>query len=238
MNHSGRTLAAVLVSKKVGADTRRGNNPGRRSRGLWSIIAGIRAMATPQDTHAPAWSIRLAFELSANDQTAQALVAGLNVEQLNWQPVPGSWSVGQCLEHLCKVNEIYVPPISAALQAKPDSPVDQIIPGWFGSWFIRTFIDPSPSSKRVQAPAKIRPGARIELSVLDRFLSGNQSCRGVILGARAKNVNRVRFWNPFLPGLRFTVGTGFEIIARHERRHLLQAERVLGSTNFPRSKRH
>jgi uncharacterized damage-inducible protein DinB len=65
-------------------------------------------MATPQDTRAPAWSIRLAFELSANDQSTQALVAGLSVEQLNWQPVPGSWSVGQCLEHLCITNESYV----------------------------------------------------------------------------------------------------------------------------------
>src|SRR5215469_8329081 len=153
-------------------------------------------MAKSQETIAAVWSIRLAADLSASDENARELVSGLTEEQLNWQPAPGSWSVGQCLEHLCKVNEIYVPPISAALQAKPDSPVDQIIPGWFGSWFIRTFIDPSPSS------------------------------------------NRVRFWNPFLPGLRFTVGTGFEIIARHERRHLLQAERVLGSTNFPRSKRH
>ena len=201
-------------------------------------LEGVGAMAKSQETIAAVWSIRLAADLGASDENARELVSGLTEEQLNWQPAPGSWSVGQCLEHLCKVNEIYVPPISAALQAKPDSRVDQIIPGWFGGWFIRTFIDPSPSSKRVQAPAKIRPGARIELSVLDRFLSGNQSCRCVILGARAKNVNRVRFWNPFLPGLRFTVGTGFEIIARHERRHLLQAERVLGSTNFPRSKRH
>lgn len=190
-------------------------------------------MATPQDTHAPAWSMRLAFELIGNDQTAQALIAGLTDAQLNWQPAPGSWSVGQCLEHLCITNKAYLPAISAALQGKPDSPEENITPGWFGRWFIRRFVEPSPNSKRVRAPSKIRPPARVELSVLDRFLFSNKACRELIIGARGKNVNAIRFWNPLVPGIRFTVGTGLEIITGHERRHLLQAERVRDSANFP-----
>jgi hypothetical protein len=42
-------------------------------------------------------------------------------------------------------------------------------------------------------------------------------------------VNRVRFRNPFIAVIRFTIGTGLEIIARHEDRHLLQAERIRDS---------
>jgi hypothetical protein len=192
-------------------------------------------MTALQETRVPAWSIRLASELSANDRTAQALAAGLTEEQLNWQSVPGSWSVGQCLEHLCIMNEAYLSSISAALKEKPDSPVDRITPGWFGRWFIRSFVEPSPHSKRVPAPRKIRPAARIDLAVVDRFLSGNKSCRELIVRTRAKDVNRIRFWNPLAPGIRFTVGTGLEIISGHERRHLLQAQRVRDSVNFPRS---
>jgi hypothetical protein len=188
---------------------------------------------TASETLAPAWSIRLASELSANDQTAQTLASGLANEQLNWQPAPGSWSVGQCLEHLCLTNGAYLTAISAALKEKPDSLVEQITPGWLGGWFIRSFVEPAPNSKRVSAPGKIRPAARVDVAVLDRFLLGNKSCRELILRARGKNVNRIRFWNPFVPGVRFTVGTGLEIIASHERRHLLQAERVRQATNFP-----
>jgi hypothetical protein len=191
-------------------------------------------MSRPQQTLAPAWSVRLAFELSANDLTAQALAGGLTEEQLNWQPALGSWSVGQCLEHLCRTNEAYLTSISAALKDQPDSPVEQITPGWFGRWFIRSFVEPSPNSKRVSAPSKIRPAARVDLAVLERFLSGNKSGRELIVRTRGKNINRIRFWNPFVPGVRFTVGTALEIITGHERRHLLQAERVRDSVNFPR----
>jgi hypothetical protein len=193
----------------------------------------IRVMAVPQERGAPAWSVRLAADLDANDQAARKLVAELTGEQLNWQPAPGSWSVGQCLEHLCMTNEAYLPPISVAVSEKPDFPVEQITPGWFAGWFIRSFVEPSPLTKRAPAPPKIRPTAQVSASVLERFLAGNESCRELMVRARAKNVNRIRFWNPLIPGIRFTVGTGLQIIVGHERRHLLQAERVLHSPSFP-----
>src|SRR5262249_6712662 len=107
-------------------------------------------------------------------------------------------------------------------------------PGWFGGWFLRSFVEPSPETKRVAAPTKVRPGEQVDLSVLDRFLASNQACRDVISSARSCDVNRIRFWNPFIKGLRFSVGTGLQIIASHERRHLLQAERVQKKANFPR----
>jgi len=71
------------------------------------------------------------------------------------------------------------------------------------------------------------------LRVRPAISRGFGSCREIMVRARAKNVNRIRFWNPFIPGIRFTVGTGFQITVGHERRHLLQAERVLHSPSFP-----
>jgi hypothetical protein len=192
-------------------------------------------MATAQRALQPVWDVQLRESLNASDEAAKRLAEGLTEEQLNWQPAPGRWSVGQCLEHLCITNEAYLPAIAGALREKPDAPVEQIVPGWFGGWFLRSFIEPLPQGKRVPAPPKIRPAARVGLSVLDRFLSGSQWCREVILNARSKDVNRIRFWNPLVKGIRFTVGTGLEIIAGHDRRHLLQAERVRNSAEFPLS---
>lgn len=181
----------------------------------------------------PAWSLRLAAMLSANDDSAKRLIAVLTEQQLNWQPAPGSWSIGQCLDHLCATTDAYLPPLIAALKNAPDSPVEEIKLGGFASWFFRSFVEPSPNTKRAAAPPKIRPASNVNLSVLDRFLSGNQACCDLLLRASTKNVNRIRFWNPFIPAIRFTVGTGLEIIPAHQRRHLLQAQRVRNSPDFP-----
>ena len=51
--------------------------------------------------------------------------------------------------------------------------------------------------------------------------------RELVARASAYDVNRIRFKNPFTPLLRFTVGTGLEIVTQHQSRHLLQAEVVL-----------
>ena len=176
---------------------------------------------------APAWSRQLIAELQASDQRAIALARGLTTEQLNWKPRPESWSVGQCLEHLCISGELYLPPIAAALKNQPRSPVERITPGWFGAWFIRSYIAPSPHTKKARAPRKITPVlSSIEPSILDRFLAMNREVRAIIERAQPYDVNRIRFVNPFIPIIRFTVGTGLEIISKHEMRHLLQAEKV------------
>jgi len=179
------------------------------------------------------WAVRLGQGIAANEQTARALVAGLTREQLNWQPAPGSWSVGQCLEHLCATNDCYLAPIREALAGRPEISVEEIHPGWFARWFLRSFVEPTAGGKRAQAPAKIQPASQVELSVLDHFLASNEALREVISQAQRKDVNRIRFKNPFVPGLRFSVGTGFEILVLHERRHLLQAERARNAAGFP-----
>jgi hypothetical protein len=190
-------------------------------------------MTAQRDEASPRWSVRLISELNAAEERATALAKTLTPRQLNWTPSPGVWSVGQCLEHLYVTNEVYLGPMLTSLEARQPAVVQDITPGWLGRWFIRNFIEPSSKMKRVRAPRKIRPGAQIEPHILDRFLDSNHRARDLVLRARNYDVNRVRFRNPFIPVIRFTVGTGLEIISKHQRRHLLQAERIRESPEFP-----
>jgi hypothetical protein len=153
--------------------------------------------------------VRLLADLDAADARAKMLAGTLTTEQLNWKPSPAAWSVGQCLEHLAITNEVYCRAIGDALGDRPRVVVREIEIGWFGRLFIQKYADPVVRAKR-RAPGNL------------------------IRRARQHDVNRIRFRNPFVPLIRFTVGTGLEIICRHERRHLQQAERVIGSPSFPR----
>ena len=190
-------------------------------------------MTTQLDEPWPPWCLRLFRELNAANDRATTLAKTLTPGQLNWTPAPGVWSVGQCLEHLYVTNQVYLRPMSSSLEGRQPAVVHEITPGWFGRWFIRNYIEPSPKMRRVPAPRKIRPGARIEPDILDRFLDSNHRARDLVLRARNHDVNRIRFKNPFIPVIRFTVGTGLEIISKHQSRHLLQAERIREYLEFP-----
>lgn len=191
------------------------------------------AVASRDDSRLPAWPARLIDELESNDRQATELARGLSAEQLNWRPAPNSWGVGHCLHHLYVTNDVYLSAIAMALAGRSPAPVQEITPGWFGRWFIRNVIEPSPQSRRRRAPRKIVPARQIDASILDLFLQSNVGARDLIRRASAHDVNRIRFRNPFVPLIRFTVGTGLEIVSRHQRRHLLQAERVKRTPGFP-----
>jgi DinB superfamily len=181
----------------------------------------------------PRWRARLLAEVQAADDRAEALSRSLSPQQLNWKPTAQEWSIGQCLEHLSMANETYAQPISDALTRRPTQSVQEITPGWFGGWFIRNYIEPSATTRRARSPAKIAPGSHVDRAILDRFLRSNEQVRQLIHRAAGYDVNRIRFRNPYLPIVRFTVGTGLLLMPAHERRHLLQAERIRASAGFP-----
>ena len=191
-------------------------------------------MSTLADSALPAWSLRLISELEAADRRAESVATGLSAEQLNWPPRQGAWSIGQCLEHLHIANEVYLPAISAALEGRPHGTVQEVSLGWFSRRFIRNYIAPSPGGKRARAPKKIEPPKHVEPVILETFLRSNEAARGLVRRASEYDVNHIRFKNPFIPMLRFTIGAGLEIVAKHQSRHLLQAEGVRQSVGFPR----
>ena len=167
-------------------------------------------------------------ELDRTDAAARQLVSTLSEAQLNWQPCGGtSWSVGQCLDHLAQSNALYIPALQAALRkAKPSGTWKPIHPGWLGRLFIRD-LEPPPKRK-FKAPRKLLPAAQLKGDeVLNAFLAAHEQVRALIHEARDLDLNSIRFRNPFLRILPWTVGTGLIIIGAHDRRHLWQAQQVL-----------
>ena len=191
------------------------------------------------DQALPAWATRAIEELHDCDRWANDVARNLSAAQLNWSPAPGAWSVGQCLHHLYVTNEKYLPPIAKALDGRPVQPVQEITPGWFARYFISNYIAPPPPGSvkvktRARAPRQIVPATTVDPSVLDQLLRTNDTARDLFRRASRFDVNRIRFQNPFVPLFRFTVGSGIEIIWKHQRRHLGQAERVRQAPDFPR----
>jgi hypothetical protein len=179
------------------------------------------------------WATRILSDLDAADQRAQAVAGGLTPSQLNWRPHQNAWSVGQCVEHLRASNDVVLPAIADSLTNRAPLAAEDITPGWFGRWFLRNFIEPSPQTIRARAPKKIVPATQVDHQILDLFLASNQAARELVRRASEYDVNRIRYRNPFIPVLRFTVGTGLLIVSRHQHRHLLQAERVKQAADFP-----
>jgi hypothetical protein len=73
----------------------------------------------------------------------------------------------------------------------------------------------------------IKPGASPSLAdAFARFMTSQDEIRDY-LGTNADlDLAGIRFPNPLVPGIRFSVATGLHVITAHERRHMWQAWRV------------
>jgi uncharacterized damage-inducible protein DinB len=173
--------------------------------------------------------------LDAVDQDVGTLVADLDDDQFNWQPEGRGWSIAQCLDHLTRTNGIYLDALRAgAARARTADFARRgpIQPGFLSRLFIRAM---GPTTRmRIPAPSPARPASHVRKEdVLPAFLRIQEDVRAFAQACADLDLNRARFVNPFVKGVRFSVGTGLLVIAAHDRRHLGQAHRVREASAFP-----
>lgn len=193
----------------------------------------MKAVSLPDDLR------EIQAQLEANDRKALTLLRDLDEEQLNWRPDERSWSIAQCLDHLNVANRVYTTPMLQAIEeARRKGSVRKgpVQPGLLERWFVSS-LEPPPRLK-LPAPRKIVPALRVgKAELIEEWRRTQAEVDAVLREATAVDPNAARFVNPFFSLIRFSVGTGFQVIAAHERRHLWQAERVRERAGFPQSSR-
>lgn len=168
--------------------------------------------------------------LEKAETKARQLVESLTDIQLNWQASVGkTWSIAQYLDHLAKTNTFYTEAMRCAMRKTPlgkRTRLGPIRPGWLERQLIMSMD--APARKKFSAPKTVIPADfRTVEEVLAAFRASHQEMRSLIAECGDVDLNRLRFKSRFVWAARFTVGTGFLLMAAHERRHLWQAKQVL-----------
>jgi hypothetical protein len=167
---------------------------------------------------------------TAAEQDARALVAGVGDDLGAWRAAPGSWSIAECLDHLATANRVYLQAMTpAADRAKRQGSRRwrPVRPGLIGGWFVRSLEPPVNPRFRGKAPQSIRPRSAPPLGdAMAAFLASQDDVRAFLRTYAEIDLAGVRFPNPFIRGVHFSLATGLHVIAAHERRHLWQAWRV------------
>ena len=190
-------------------------------------------MATPgRPTLAPEIDqFRNQFEqLSAE---ADALTNPLSDEQFMWRPVPEGWSIAECLDHLNATARVYLPTLDEGIS-------DAIRRGVYGegpfkyNWLGRLSVRFSDLPLRLKAPDDVQPAAgRTRREILNAFRAYQVQYIDRLRQANGVDLARARVRVLANGWLRIPLGSGFQLMVAHSRRHLAQAKRVMDAENFP-----
>lgn len=188
--------------------------------------------------HAPQLSAYAQAYRQAQAQ-AHALADPLTSAQFNWKPSPEAWSVGECVAHLNKVAERYVPAMEKAASAEAPQGAPPFRYGWASRLFIRAMRPEARSFPTV--PAMKPPSSSAACSQIDKARAladldaWTERYVGVVEEAEGVDLARVKMRSPFLWLLRLPLGAFLDATGQHALRHAAQAERVTLSNGFPKA---
>lgn len=166
----------------------------------------------------------------AVERDARALVSGLTPAQGVWRLRPEAWSIAECLDHLAVGNRVYVDamqPVADRGRREGRLRRGPARPGFFGGLFVRSLEPPPAWYSRVPAPRHIRPRPAPPLDdAAGVFFDAHARSRCFVEDVADLDVTGLRFHNPFVRGVWFSLATGMHVTPAHERRHLWQAWNV------------
>jgi hypothetical protein len=191
-------------------------------------------MSSPSIASLPADVVEYLRQLEDADRRMEELTNNLSETQATWQSSNGaSWSVAQCLEHIAEANRTYLDAMHAALPKARVGHTPFRTGGWLSAYFLKQ-IGPQVTLK-MKAPKKIKPRAHVSKDeALSEYRRASENTRRFVVETAQLDLCGVRFKNPYVPLLSFTIATALLIMIAHTQRHLNQAEQIVKNTAFPR----
>jgi uncharacterized damage-inducible protein DinB len=173
--------------------------------------------------------------LQAVTADAQTSFGNLSAAQINWKPNAESWSVGQCLEHLIKTNELFFPEFDRiAAGARQNSFWENWSPlsGFLGGFLIKSL---QSDEKKFKAPSPaIVPPSNIAADIVAQFARHQDAAAEKIRAMEKVDITKVKVTSPLMKLMTYTLSDALTIIIAHEQRHIRQAKRVMETEGFPR----
>jgi len=161
-------------------------------------------------------------------QDVSQIVTMLTDEQARRRPELTSWSVTECIDHLCVVGRKLLPRIDAGIaQARQRGWYSRgpFRYSWWGNWFVRASGSGDyPPKRKVKTPKLYRPVQEWPLEELVRsFTHLQDEFQRRLREANGIDLARVKIVSPATRLLRLSLGQWLELIVGHQERHLLQA---------------
>jgi hypothetical protein len=174
-------------------------------------------------------------QFEATEREGRALAESLSEAEFNWQPAPGSWSIGQCLQHLATGTDEVLPAIDRAIataqehQWMAQGPVRY---GLFARMMVTSMEPPVKwrmKTNRMFQPAR-EPLQRV--AVLAELAASRGRILERVRQSVGLNLKRAIVVSPVSRLIRVPLGAYLAFLAAHDRRHLWQARQVRETSGF------
>ena len=159
----------------------------------------------------------------------------LSARQVNWKPIEGEWSIGQCFDHLIISNRPYAPLIEAILEGRRRRRAWErmpLLPRFFARVLIKALRPDSGRGAKAR-PAFYPSSSHIAPGIIATFLEQQDQLLRLMEATRGIDLEGITITSPVSRFVTYSLMDAYRIIVVHEQNHFLQARRAMESPGFP-----
>ena len=153
----------------------------------------------------------------------------LPLSTLNFKEDAEKWSVLECLEHLNRYGDYYLPELEKAIaaQKRHDGKL-KFRSGVLGNYFANLMKVKNGRMVKMKTPSDKNPnGSALNDITIDRFIKQQEMLKSLLERARAVDMTKTKVPVSLAKFLKLRLGDTFRFFLYHIERHIAQAEAVL-----------
>ena len=159
---------------------------------------------------------------------------GLSREQFNWRADEGCWSVGECIDHLYQTGlHLHRSTKEEIESARKEGRTTEgpFKYGFFGTFFVNSAgVPKNPEKGKVKAPKLYAPGSDFDPNeLIPKFVALQDDLIAMTQAADGLDLKRIKVTSPAVKLVRLSLGLWLRLLPNHQKRHFLQARRVLAA---------
>ncbi|MFD2556333.1 DinB family protein [Sphingobacterium tabacisoli] len=179
--------------------------------------------------------IRELIEYTERDLDQVQAFKTRSISELQYKQNPDSWSILECIEHLNRYADFYIPELSKRIQTSTYRQSTTFKPGLLGSYFANSML-PREGFKKIKTFQAMNPiNSQVNIDVLDKFIAYQQQLLALLEKSKNIDLTKVKTAISISKWIKLRLGDTFRVVVYHNFRHVVQCQDILDS--FKHSKR-
>lgn len=150
-----------------------------------------------------------------------------SLKELNYKEAPEKWSALECIAHLNRYGDFYLPEIENQIRESGYAPEKVFKSGFLGNYFAESML-PKKNFKKMKTFRDKDPiGSRLDKEEIGTFLVHQHKLLELLDAAREVSLGKTKTAVSISKWIKLKLGDTFRVVIYHNQRHLVQAKKAL-----------
>ena len=167
------------------------------------------------------------IEMTKENLSHSEKFSHLSEKELNFKINKDNWSILECIEHLNRYGDFYLPEIKNSIQTSRKPKEDEFKSGLLGNYFAKSML-PKDKLNKMKTFKSMNPnGSNLDKSVLDKFINQQKTLLELLEQAKTVSLTKTKTGISISKWIKLRLGDTFRVVIYHNLRHVIQAKKVM-----------